>query len=141
MQTLSRLTSASRGRIRAATAWLAIAAVLGSMPVPVPARASCAPRAASSVPACALCHRTTPSAASCTIARPPCCGCEINSEAHPAAPPAALSLERPASQWQGAAVWAALPGAFAPLRSAHFNACGPPDAPPETPLSTTILRI
>ncbi len=141
MQTLSRLRIRGRGRIRAATAWLAIAAVLGSMPLAAPARASCAARVSGSARACALCHPAAPSAASRAFARPPCCGCEIGSEALPSAPPAGLSLERPASQWQGAAVSVATPGAFAPLRSPHFYACGPPDTPPQAHLTTTILRI
>jgi hypothetical protein len=141
MQRLSRLTLGAHGRIRAATAWLAIVAVLGSMPLPAPARASCASRASTTARACALCHRAAPAATGCAVARPPCCGCEIGADARPAAPPAGLSLERPASQWQGAALSIALPSAFAPPRSAHGNACAPPGASPETPRSTTILRI
>ena len=137
MQTLSRLTITRRGRIRAVAAWLAIAAVLGSLPLPAPARASCASRAT-----CAGCHRAETAATTCTVARPPCCGCEITSETLPSATPAAFTLEPPASQWHGLAVLIATNGgALAPQRSQHFNASGPPGADSETPASTTILRL
>lgn len=136
MQALSRLTNRPRRGLRAAAAWLAIAAVLGSLPLPVPARASCASRAA-----CADCHRAASPAATCAIARPPCCRCEISSESVPSATPAGLTLEPPASQWHGLAVLVASTGAHAPQRSQHWSTSGPPGAPRETPASTTILRL
>ena len=142
MQALSRLTSRPRRGLRAAAAWLAIAAVLGSLPLPAPARASCASRAASPARACAGCHRVEASATTCAIARPPCCGCEIASEKAPSTTPAGLTLEPPASQWHGlAALVATSTGALAPQRSQRLSTSGPPGAPRETLPSTTILRL
>ncbi len=142
MQRLSRLSGLRRGWIRAIVSWLAVVAVVGSTPLPAPARAACAPRPASAARACALCHRSVAPLTTSAIARPPCCGCELSSEAVPSATPAALTLEPPASQWHGVAVLAATSeGAPAPQGSPGFDASGPPGALPRTAASTTILRL
>ena len=146
MQTLSRLKVLRRETPRAVAAWLAIVAILGTLPGPAPAltsRASCGPHPAMGAGVCSGCHRAAPASAPYSLARIPCCGCEISSDPLPAAPPSALLLERPVSQWHGldAAMGAAGFAARTPSAAQHLAASDPPGARPNTPASPTILRL
>ena len=142
MQTLCRLMLPRRRVTRAATALLAIAALIGSVAGPVSARASCAPRATVAAKHCAYCRHTAPSAKACSMRRVPCCACAIGAEAPARATTASVQLERPASSRHGIA---AAHGAAAPaaprLVAVSATLHGPPFAPADPRHLTTLLRL
>ena len=143
MQTLSRLSLQHQARVRPVAAWLAIAGLLGALPGPAFARATCAPRGAVT---CSACHRAEASPntgpASCALAKKPCCGCEIASDPLPAAAAGELQLDRPASHGCGLAAANAMGiGAIAPPSASSLHASGPPDVPPGRAAFTTLLRL
>lgn len=147
MQTLSRLSLRRRGSARVVAAWLAIAALIGTLAGPTPARASCASRAMAAR-TCSHCRHASPAAmpaarhARCALARTPCCGCAISAEREPASTTGAFQLDRPSSRGYALpAAHAASRGVALPEPARFLAAAGPPGAPPGVAILTPILRL